>query len=1258
MSLDKLDLSFKKLVNREYTVNEKAWYEETGGVGFKLKGSDVWVEDIPETPPETSTDAIQLYNTLTLTEDSTVSDKRCWLANDDGRIGSFISPRYGSDYSVVLYNESDEQIYPTDVSDWFFDYETGILTFGETPSTNGPFKVKVYRYIGRTADDIADTYGVETISEDKTFSDNVHIEGTLTVDGDTELGANLGVTGDGTIDGDLEVKGALTVDSTSLFVDDAEFSSNVVVDGNLTVKGTTTTIGTKDLVVTDNRIVLNDGEEGVGITAGTSGIEIDRGTLDNVLLYFDEEDDQWKVTDALNSTIVNVAFDRPITVVLRVDGNRTDSYTENGSVDKPYKTISAAISASAAGDIILIDAGTYAEDLTITSDVTLRGNGDVSISGTITQTACNLTLVDVEITNSVDGSLITLDSNSTLTIKRCILTLQVSNVVTPAISSDGEIFISDSEISAPSGINATFGTITIKDSTISSVNDLYVGSYGINLPATTINVDIHNNTIKSFAVGLIIGNDSNSIGTGPTVIYDNHIEDNTVDINLYRAVQFEFYRNVLSGVTNVQVLASAVEDLDVVRFDDNEFLGTTGITNTKTETFTAINNWWGDSTGPNDDASIVQGAGAIVGASVVVEPFITRSNRTSDIRNTSTIPGHTLEDALDYLESTASPTTNKIHVDPLREDEYTADGSAIKPFKTIAEALSYIAEAGDNSETNGYVVSLAPATYTENVVIDSTSFVNIVFDALARESTIFAPDDDEAILCDSNNDSLITVGFNNITFNGDVVMTGENTATTFGGDMVFNNCEFNSALKFTNVVSPVVAGHSNINGDVVVQNVSYINFVGTIFDAGSFTATVDTENNIPNSFADMSIYLSDCVSSRDITWDVVVGSINCIARNSVIGSSDSTNITIPANVILTAANCTLLGDYTANGTIDLRGSFITGKVLKGSGTLSLSDQPINQIDWPVTHVFYVDGSRDDEYTEDGSLARPYKTIASAITAASSGDVIQISTGTYTENITADGVSLIGMSNVVIAGTATIASAEVVRNIKFTQTCTLDIPPSLLYNTVQACNFIDAVLSGEGSGSLTFTECIFTKLTISDGSVFVGNSTFYASDTNAIVQIGGTLRITDCYCYNNSESVTISSTGGVFEALGCKIFNAGAGDAVSLSNDATTSEPNILSAITSNSKAISTTNVPTIVDTILNATISSTATNKTNIILQPASQIANDTDLDPDTDGYTAIDISNGNTLTAAVNRLGQVVRYDEDLEAFIIDPVWANISST
>lgn len=69
---------------------------------------------------------------------------------------------------------------------------------------------------------------------------------------------------------------------------------DLTVDGDLSVSGVTTTLDTDNLVITDNLIVLNDGEVGAGVTLGTSGIQIDRGSLTDYQLIFDESDDTFK----------------------------------------------------------------------------------------------------------------------------------------------------------------------------------------------------------------------------------------------------------------------------------------------------------------------------------------------------------------------------------------------------------------------------------------------------------------------------------------------------------------------------------------------------------------------------------------------------------------------------------------------------------------------------------------------------------------------------------------------------------------------------------------------------------------------------------------------------------------------------------------------------------------------------------------------------------------------------------------------------
>jgi len=80
-------------------------------------------------------------------------------------------------------------------------------------------------------------------------------------------------------------------------------TSDVVITGNLTVTGTSTEIVSTDTAITDRVITLNDGETGAGVTGGTSGIEIDRGSSTNSRLVYDESDDTWKLDNGSGALV-------------------------------------------------------------------------------------------------------------------------------------------------------------------------------------------------------------------------------------------------------------------------------------------------------------------------------------------------------------------------------------------------------------------------------------------------------------------------------------------------------------------------------------------------------------------------------------------------------------------------------------------------------------------------------------------------------------------------------------------------------------------------------------------------------------------------------------------------------------------------------------------------------------------------------------------------------------------------------------------
>jgi len=87
-------------------------------------------------------------------------------------------------------------------------------------------------------------------------------------------------------------------------------SPNVTITGNLTVQGNVTTVESTTLLIEDNIIVLNIGEDGSTITLGTAGIEISRGTSDNAKFLFNEIGT--KFTAMLGSSYAKLAGATPV----------------------------------------------------------------------------------------------------------------------------------------------------------------------------------------------------------------------------------------------------------------------------------------------------------------------------------------------------------------------------------------------------------------------------------------------------------------------------------------------------------------------------------------------------------------------------------------------------------------------------------------------------------------------------------------------------------------------------------------------------------------------------------------------------------------------------------------------------------------------------------------------------------------------------------------------------------------------------------
>lgn len=82
--------------------------------------------------------------------------------------------------------------------------------------------------------------------------------------------------------------------STYLPKSGGSINGSLIIDGDLTVSGSTTYLNVNELNIEDNLIVLNYGVS--GSPSLSAGIEIERGTSPNVSIQWNESNDRWEFT--------------------------------------------------------------------------------------------------------------------------------------------------------------------------------------------------------------------------------------------------------------------------------------------------------------------------------------------------------------------------------------------------------------------------------------------------------------------------------------------------------------------------------------------------------------------------------------------------------------------------------------------------------------------------------------------------------------------------------------------------------------------------------------------------------------------------------------------------------------------------------------------------------------------------------------------------------------------------------------------------
>jgi len=319
------------------------------------------------------------------------------------------------------------------------------------------------------------------------------------------------VTGDGVrANGDLTAGGNTLYSSSNKVFDfsgaNATITGNLTVSGDLTVNGTATTIDTTNLVIEDNTIVLNKNEGGAGVTAGSAGIEIERGSEANVLWQFNETYDWWEPAGGTGASQQNIWAGGYIIAgtELQTNGNRLVFNNDDSS---PNATVEIQVKRNAADDAyIRWDETTDRWQTSVNGGTTWIDIPNQDLDTDATPTFYGITSGNLTVGLTDDNTITSTNTNGNIT-----LAPNGTGDVALTLNNGGNL---------TNTRNYVFGAI--RNSTTDSNGDIWVldadaGGAGT-LPVRGVSIDNSSDTAKT--AGAVLRNYSNTAGFAPRVVFE------------------------------------------------------------------------------------------------------------------------------------------------------------------------------------------------------------------------------------------------------------------------------------------------------------------------------------------------------------------------------------------------------------------------------------------------------------------------------------------------------------------------------------------------------------------------------------------------------------------------------------------------------------------------------------------------------------------------------------------------------------------
>ena len=539
-----------------------------------------------------------------------------------------------------------------------------------------------------------------------------------------------------------------------------------------------------------------------------------------------------------------------------------------------------------------------------------------------------------------------------------------------------------------------------------------------------------------------------------------------------------------------------------------------------------------------------------------LKPVLTRQLGIDEVvRKTAVLPNGIIIDKgaaseVNTFQLTTAPTI--LRVDKNRADTYTENGSEARPFKTIAAAVAY-AETLTPSYNNPVAIVIAPGEYAEAVTV---KYHGIHLYGFGQYVTRILRAGNCLTILDNGVDpepwDMKVVGISIRSSNADysVIVQGVAGSSLAGNELQFRDC----SIGGTNSI------HSNI--------VNYIDFQNTYVMGKQLYEQTS------------GIWCEDSESGGEIVVDW-----NNAGTKPSAGSHCGINFV----------------RHLPRGTVTLLNSGAVG-------------EDVRPVPSAATKVFYVDGNRTDDYAQNGSNARPFKTIAAAVAVATSLSLIKVvpKAGGYVEDVALpDGVSIegYGANHAIISGNLTMVGSapRSLRYMQFTGAGkSVTITASATVMDCYSRNAVvvnDVVVSARDFHITPPTGVVPLTMSGANSKFQIDLSTIQSiGNVPAVAQSGGMFLSTRTQIVGSRAAGYIfDSTGGFANLINTYVLNMGGGPAINLQNGGIATSPNgIVGVLTVGNVVCGAAHV--VVEGLTQVTGTLTGT---NLMLRPASLLRND-----------------------------------------------------